>query len=482
MQPTKSIAVMCLVYLSVSALYQFYLKDNDWVTSRPRPKPAVFQRTMTITQNVNVKNSKQNVSNSLVVGKPSLKSTDQRVGSCTNVSESNNRNKLSSKEICDQPHTNVAFLKVHKCGSTTVANLMFRFGDKHNLIVALPPKRDRPTIGRLGTIKDSDYKHPPGGKRWNIFAHHAMYDRTRFHQLMAPDTRYVTILREPLGRLQSAFKYFHLQRYFPGLEKETRRGMPPVVTYLTRPEYWDPRYRPPRRSENKEHFCFRNCMARDLGLKEKDYDNKIAVQKFVKDIENDFSTVLILQHLEESLVLLKRRMCWTFHDILYTYGRSSRKQRYNRKVPITAAMTDRFYKHNNADVMLYTRFNDLLQQDIKREGDDFLREVKYFKRVNNDVKRYCRSKKRKGQGKMVITRSRWNDAFSVDSTFCGRYGKGRKYWHPRLQSAYHSKSANEINIHYIHDQGVWIMWWEKISNELSLHQVYVGMNHRVVRR
>eukprot|EP00058_Branchiostoma_floridae_P021788 XP_002607278.1 hypothetical protein BRAFLDRAFT_125175 [Branchiostoma floridae] len=93
------------------------------------------------------------------------------------------------KEICDQPHTNVAFLKVHKCGSTTVANLMFRFGDKHNLIVALPPKRDRPTIGRLGTIKDSDYKHPPGGKRWNIFAHHAMYDRTRFHQLMAPDTR-----------------------------------------------------------------------------------------------------------------------------------------------------------------------------------------------------------------------------------------------------------------------------------------------------
>ncbi|CAH1271266.1 Hypp4612 [Branchiostoma lanceolatum] len=38
--------------------------------------------------------------------------------------------------------------------------------------------------------RDVDYEHPPVGKRWNVFAHHAMYNRTRFHQLMAPNSRY----------------------------------------------------------------------------------------------------------------------------------------------------------------------------------------------------------------------------------------------------------------------------------------------------
>ncbi|XP_019616641.1 PREDICTED: galactose-3-O-sulfotransferase 4-like [Branchiostoma belcheri] len=344
----------------------------------------------------------------------------------------------SSKGIC-QPHLNVAFLKVHKCGSTTVANMMYRFGYKHKLIVALAPKSAQSIIGSFGTIKDRDYKHPPGGKRWNIFATHAMYNRTRFHQLMDPNTRYVTILREPLTRLQSAFQYFHLQRRFPGLQEQTPRGASYVTTYLKRPEFWDPQYRQPKTKKEREHFCFRNCMARDLGLNEKDYQNHTAVEDFIQGIDNDFTMVMILEYLSESLVLLKRRMCWTFHDILYKYDRrSSRKQRYTRNTPITVNMKDRFYKRNHADVMLYTHFKNSLQRQIEKKGADFLQEVQYFKRVNKDVSRFCHSRKRKRKSrKMVVPKSKWNEAFSVGSSFCASYGKSRRYWHPLLTSVYH---------------------------------------------
>ncbi|XP_066266183.1 galactosylceramide sulfotransferase-like isoform X3 [Branchiostoma lanceolatum] len=286
--------------------------------------------------------------------------------------------------------------------------------------------------------RDSDYKKPPKGKRWNIFAHHAMYNRTRFRQLMAPDTRYVTILREPLQRLKSAFQYFHLEDRFPGLQKQTPRGVAYVTTYLKRPGYWDTHYQQPPTPDGREHRCLRNCLGRDLGLSEKHYDNNTAVQEFIQGIENDFTTVLILEYLPESLVLLKRRMCWTLYDILYAHGTHSLKQRYKGKEVVTGAMKDGFYKHNKADVMLYTRFNDSLHRQISQEGTDFLEEVKHFKRTNDNVLGFCQSKKWRRQRNLIVEKSKWNDAFSVNvgNSFCKLYDKGRQYWHLKLKSAY----------------------------------------------
>ncbi|XP_019616642.1 PREDICTED: galactosylceramide sulfotransferase-like [Branchiostoma belcheri] len=251
--------------------------------------------------------------------------------------------------------------------------------------------------------------------------------------------RYVTILREPLRRLQSAFQYFHLERRFPGLKEQTPSGASYVSTFLKRPEFWDPQYRQPKTKRDREHFCFRNCMARDLGLNEKYYKNHTAVEDFIQGIDNDFTVVMILEYLSESLVLLKRRMCWTFHDILYRYDRrSSRKQRYTRNTPITVNMKDRFYKRNHADVMLYTHFKASFQRQIEKEGADFLQEVQYFKRLNEDVSHFCHS--RKTARKMVVPKSKWNEAFSLDSSFCASYGKTRRYWHPLLTSVHHYTS------------------------------------------
>ncbi|XP_066284143.1 galactosylceramide sulfotransferase-like [Branchiostoma lanceolatum] len=361
------------------------------------------------------------------------------------VPESINRNNLSSHTqspdngTC-QPHLNVAFLKVHKCGSSLLSHMFLRFGYENRLLTALPRRKGGSIIGSMGKIGDGSYLNTPGGKRWNIFAHHAMYNRTRFRQLMAADARYVTILREPLQRLQSSFKYFDLGLRFSGLKEKTPRGTPYVTTYLKNATYWDPKYKVPKSLKHREHYCFRNCMARDLGLQEHEYENHTAVQEFVRGIENDFSTVLILEHLPASLVLLKRRMCWTLYNILYTMGVHTRRQRYKREAPITDAMKRAFYKHNYADVMLYTRFNDSFHKQISQEGADFFEEVKHFVQVNHAVMRYCKSGKRK-QGKMTVKASRWDEAFSVDQTLCSLYGKKRPYFDKLLRRAYRQKSV-----------------------------------------
>ena len=38
----------------------------------------------------------------------------------------------------NEPRTSVAFLKTHKCGSTTIQNILFRYAYKHNLTAVLP--------------------------------------------------------------------------------------------------------------------------------------------------------------------------------------------------------------------------------------------------------------------------------------------------------------------------------------------------------
>ncbi|XP_019645851.1 PREDICTED: galactosylceramide sulfotransferase-like [Branchiostoma belcheri] len=291
----------------------------------------------------------------------------------------------STKGGC-QPHLNVAFLKVHKCASTTVSHVIFRFGHEHDLLVALPAKTDCDIIGHFGVIRDEDYEPPPGGRRWNLFTHHAMYNRSRFRQLMDPDTRYITILRDPLQRLQSAFQYHKFETRFPGMKKETANGTAYITTYLKKPSFWDLQFIPHENIIDRENFCFRNCMSRDLGLQKKDYDNHTAVQAFVQGIENDFTTVMIMEYLPESLVLLKRRMCWTLRDILYDSSSWVKKSTYSLQSVFTREMVENFERHNHADVVLYARFKELFLKQIKEEGVGFKEEVKHFKRVNDKEK------------------------------------------------------------------------------------------------
>ncbi|XP_035691203.1 galactosylceramide sulfotransferase-like isoform X2 [Branchiostoma floridae] len=363
---------------------------------------------------------------------------------------------IPSNGTC-RPHVNVAFMKVHKCGSSLIFHMLLRFGYEHNLTVALPRQVGLEFIGSLGTIKDDDYLHPPGGKRWNIFGHHAFYNRTRFRQLMAPNTRYVAILREPLQRVQSAFNYFRIEKGFPGLAKQTPKGIAPVTTYLDRPKYWDPLFKVELVSPNKplalmrEHVCVRNCMARDLGLAERDYDNHTAVEEFVRGIENDFKTMLILEYLPESLILLKRRMCWTLRDIIYTTGRHSRNVKYTFKASITDKMKSTFYEHNYADVLLYTRFNESFHRQISQESADFQEEVNHFRRVISDVSKYCLSSKTR-KGNFVVEKSRWNDAFSVGSLLCVQLREHRTYWDKFLRLRYRQTGYKDVGKVVVHSK------------------------------
>nr|XP_054761035.1 uncharacterized protein LOC129267344 [Lytechinus pictus] len=72
------------------------------------------------------------------------------------------------------PRENIMYLKTHKTGSSTLQNIIYRYGDAHGLTFALPK-----TGVHLGTPSLFNRTHPvksPSGK-YNILANHARYNR-----------------------------------------------------------------------------------------------------------------------------------------------------------------------------------------------------------------------------------------------------------------------------------------------------------------
>ena len=58
-------------------------------------------------------------------------------------------------------------------------------------------------------------------------------------------------------------------------------------------------------------------MAFDLGLEQENFSNEEEITELIENISKRFDLVLIAEYFDESLVLMKRMLCWDFEDIVY---------------------------------------------------------------------------------------------------------------------------------------------------------------------
>ncbi|CAH1245689.1 GAL3ST1 [Branchiostoma lanceolatum] len=334
--------------------------------------------------------------------------------SMTHVQEQSDfseRSPDANGSIACTPHDNVAFIKVYKCGSSTLQSFFLRYAHQHDLIPALPRRGDFPSIGCGAVIKENNVLQLPGSPKWNIFAHHFIFNKTVFDRFMPSDTRFVAILRNPIARLNSVFDYFKMWKFFKNMTETGPGGQSAIMTYLQDPSGWDKVFV----GRNRRCYagrCVRNCMATDLG-----YNSLDTATEFVSKVDKQFSTILILEHLNHSLVLLKRKMCWSLNDIIYDVGRRQRERKGNTSLPITNEMKARYRKSSPVDHALYDHFNRSLWQQIRLEGSDFLEELSHFQQVLDDIFVFCHEQKEKGR-QMIIPASRWNEPITMSGHTC----------------------------------------------------------------
>ncbi|XP_070546750.1 galactosylceramide sulfotransferase-like isoform X2 [Ptychodera flava] len=262
--------------------------------------------------------------------------------------------------------TQIVYIKTHKTASSTTNSVIQRFGYNRSLAFALPKEGHIFHEKKLFTHELLQYERPPSNQsdHFNIIASHLIYNRPELDKVV-PNATYITILRSPVQRFESAFGYYDyaskvgLQASENALEK-----------FMKEPDKYSNRMGVVPRGR------LRNGMFFNLGFDHRFDDNDSAIDEMINKLDKELDLVLISDYFEESLVLLKNVLCWKLDDILYiSIGIRSNNSRY----VISKSVAERILKWNKADVKLYKHFNRTFWKKINSYGADFYRDLREYR-------------------------------------------------------------------------------------------------------
>ncbi|XP_022050315.1 galactosylceramide sulfotransferase isoform X1 [Acanthochromis polyacanthus] len=279
----------------------------------------------------------------------------------------------SQSQQCS-PKVNIMFMKTHKTASSTILNILFRFGEKHKLKFAFPDGRNDffyPSPFLCSQVKD----YRPG-ECFNIVCNHMRFNHQEVSKLLPPDAVYVTILRDPVDLFESSFHYYH--RAVPLTWRIG--GENKLDEFLNNPQAF---YSP----EAYNSFYLKNLLFFDFGLDNNLEADDPHVMRDIHNLSKHFHLVLIAEYFEESLILLKDLLCWSMDDILYFKLNARRSSSVSRLNP---EMRAKALQWNGADWRLYQHFNATFWARVEAYGRERMKqEVNQLRRRNAEMKALC---------------------------------------------------------------------------------------------
>ncbi|XP_066286263.1 galactosylceramide sulfotransferase-like isoform X1 [Branchiostoma lanceolatum] len=276
---------------------------------------------------------------------------------------------------CEE-QTKIVFISVHMAKGDVVTNILQRFGDLRNLTFVLPKEEGDENTGWPQCFQ-TNHMLPSRTGSYDILCNHAVYN-PRIMNLVMPKAPYATILRRPETQFPALFHRYHLAQRMGILASD------PLKEFLLQPGEYIHRFS----SLASERALLQNPQAYDLGLDPENFEDEDAMQDLIRDMETNFHLVMIAEYMDESLVLLKRQMCWTLDDIVYFEPGFQVKSDVPDH-PTTDALHAQLRKWNNVDVILYQHFSKVLWKKIHDAGPVFQEEVAEFRRKNAVVRGYC---------------------------------------------------------------------------------------------
>jgi len=198
-------------------------------------------------------------------------------------------------------------------------------------------------------------------------------------------------------QFESSFSYMTLDKIL-GMENTTD----PIEAFFKNPESVLVNYvlTQDLRINSDRLKLIRNGMFYDLGLESKDFDNNLKIRESIDLLDNQFDLVMMMEYFDESLVLLKRLLCWDLDDLVYF----RLKQRANDwKRNISKPLQHKILHWSNADVQLYKHFNRTFWLILKNMGNDFWDEVKILKAKNKILEDLCLHKEHHISSELIQT-------------------------------------------------------------------------------
>jgi len=274
-----------------------------------------------------------------------------------------------ARPVC-HAKTRFVYIKMIKCASTILTDVFRRFGLQRRLSFVLPPK-GLIYVGWPYDLSDSFYRPSKSSSGFDVLCDHAVYNRQKFSELMGHGTVYITSMREPLSQVKSMINYYNVLN-ISGVAMSVSDRFTEFMFHI---EKYEDVYQSAGASQYR--FCVpdgfsmtRNLMSFNLGFptggfrsKDEDgADDSELVQRWIAELDAEFSLVIIIEYFHESMILLRQLMCWDLADILFLVaGNSGTYEFRGYKSPDLVKV---YSQWSSVDYRLYQHFNDSLWRKI----------------------------------------------------------------------------------------------------------------------
>ncbi|XP_072176991.1 galactosylceramide sulfotransferase-like [Diadema setosum] len=210
-------------------------------------------------------------------------------------------------------------------------------------------------------------------KEFDMLVHHVRYNR-REMDIAVPHAKYISIIRHPVTQYESFFGYFELAWY---LHINTTN---PFETFMSDVEgfYAKRNYLHWQRTRNGQLY--------DFGFDQRCDENLTKIKEKIKELAMEIDLMMINEYYDESLILLRKLMCWEYKEILYiSQAVRSKSHRY----PITEETKQRIISWNAGEIMLYDHFIKTFWEKVQEYGNSFGQDLAHFRALRRNVKNEC---------------------------------------------------------------------------------------------
>ncbi|XP_063296995.1 galactose-3-O-sulfotransferase 2-like [Pelobates fuscus] len=283
-----------------------------------------------------------------------------------------NAETLNSRDTCScKERTHIFFLKTHKTASSTVMNMLFRFGDTRNLTFAFP-KNGHFSYPSYFNSKFVDGFSKESKQEFHIMCHHMRFQLSEVENVMPNDTFYFTILRNPVTQMESSFSYNKNQEVFQKSES--------LEDFLNNTSKY-------YRSNMSSSYYAKNYIAFDLGFDNNGRESEKHYKLLCQTVEIMFDLVLIVEYFDESLILLKNALCWTFDDVL-SIPINSRSN--SSKHSLSEKAQEKIKNWSQLDWHMYVYFNKSFWDQVEKFGRKRMdRELGELRRKRSEMAQVC---------------------------------------------------------------------------------------------
>ena len=239
-----------------------------------------------------------------------------------------------------EPEEAVIFLHLPKTAGTTV-NRLIEWEYRLSEVYSIDPVLFEWSAAHLRKLS------PERLKKIRMFKGHMTFG---LHEALPQSATYITVLRDPVDRVISAF-------YF-------------MRSYKLHPLYWKLR----RENWSLEDFVRRSQRdnVQSKIVAGADYDTPCTreiVEKAKQNLCHNFSVVGLSERLEESLALMKLRFGWKLNS--YSSFNVTRSRPKKRDLPETTL--DLIHQKNAFDIELYECGREIFEAAVKANADEVRR-------------------------------------------------------------------------------------------------------------